>query len=298
MSFPEMRPMGVGEVLDRSFQTLRRHFGVLFATSVIGLSPILLLYLVMGNPGMMVSPETGMPTFSPTFFVLMLAGMLMGAVLWAALTAEVDGDATGGPVTVGDGLGTGFRMLLRMIGAGILVYLAALGLLIPVGIVAFLVSLVGALIGSTVVMTVLMGLGFAVPGVVAGVVWLSLTFLIAPALVIEKLGPVKALRRANELAKGGRLRVCATSILAYLVMLLPTLGLPFVLGMGAMLWSPQAAGQVSTIQLYIYEVVMIGVSAITTPFMVAAMVFTYYDRRVRREGFDVELASESVEASV
>lgn len=294
MSVPEMRPMGVGEVLDRSFQTLRRHFGVLFATSVIGLSPLLVLYLVMGNPGMMVDPQTGMPTFSPTFFLLMIAGMLMVAVLWGALTAEVDGDAVGGAVAVGDGFRTGFRALLRMIGAGILAYLAILGLMIPVGIVAFLVSLVGAVIGSTTVMAVLMVLGFAVPGILAGVIWLSLTFLMVPALVVEDLGPIRALRRANELAKGGRIRVCATAILAYLVMILPTIGLPFVLGMGPMLWNPQAAGQVSTVQLYLYEVVMIGASAFTTPFMVATMVFTYYDRRVRREGYDVELASASV----
>lgn len=298
MTVSEMRPMDMGEVLDRSFQTLRRHFGVLFATAVIGFLPLLILYLVAGTPyALMASTQPGTPGVSAAFIFLTIAAFVMMAVLWAALTAQADAHVTGGVVAVGTGLGTGFRSLLRMIGVGIMVYLAALVLVIPVALIGGVLSAVGGLTGSKVIADLLLFVGFVVPGAVALVIWLSLAFLTVPSLVIEKLGPIKAMRRALQLAKGGRLRVCAIAFLSYLVVLLPAFGLPILFGAGTLMWNPQAAGQMSATQLYLYQAVMIAVSAVTTPFMAATMVFTYYDRRVRREGYDVELASASVAAS-
>jgi len=299
MTVPQMRPMSVGEVLDRSFQTLRRHFGVLFITSLIGFAPFLAMYLMTGTAGSpAVSPATGMPTVAPFFVILFISSMIMTAVLWAALTRQVDADATGGPVTVGAGLGTGFRSLLRVIGAGILIYLAMFGLLIPVGIVGGIAAAVGGATGSTVVMGIIMAVGTVGAGGAAMVIWLSFAFLMVPALVIERLGPIKALRRANELAKGGRLRVSATAVMASLVVMLPAIGLPLLVGVGPALWNPQAAGQVGTVQLYLYQSLTLGVSAITMPFLVATTVYSYYDRRVRREGYDMELESASLTTSV
>lgn len=296
MTASEMRPMELGEVLDRSFQTLRRHFRVLFATAVIGLLPVLVLYLVVGTPyALMESSQPGAPVFSGALFLLMIVSLLMTAVVWAALTAQVDASATGGVVAVGDGFGAGFRSVLRMIGAGILVYLLMLLLMLPVVLIAVVLSLVGGMTGSAMLTGLLATVGGVVAGGLALVIWLSIAFLTVPALVIEKLGPIKAIGRANELAKGGRLGVCAISILAYLAVLLPTFGLGVVLGVGSVLWNPHAAGQMGATQMYLFQAAMVGASALTTPFMVAAMVFTYYDRRVRREGYDVELASASVD---
>jgi hypothetical protein len=299
MTVPEMRPMGVGEVLDRSFQTLRRHFGVLFATAAIGFAPLLVLYLVMGTPYSYMS-STGPPTAATSLalFVLGLVTMLMTAVLWGALTDEVDADARGRVVAVGAGLGTGFRATLRMIGAGILIYLAMMGLMLPVFLVGAVLAGLGAALGSSVLSGVLVVVGFVVAGAFAMVVWSSLAFLMVPALVIEKLGPIKALRRANALAKGGRIRVFVTALMAFLVVMLPAFGLPFLLGAGSMMWNPALAGQMSTTQLYLYQAVMVGASAVTTPFLVATAVYSYYDRRIRREGLDVEMASASVATSV
>lgn len=295
MTVSEMRPMDMGEVLDRSFQTLRRHFGVLFATAVIGFLPLLILYLVMGTPYALATPsQPGAPAIGGALIFLLLVSMLMMAVLWGALAAQVGAHVTGDVVAVGNGFKAGFRSLLRMIGAGILVYFVMLGLGIAVALIGLAIGGVGALTGSRTLADLLLFLGFVVPGVVALVIGLSLAFLTVPALVIEQLGPMKALGRANQLAKGGRLRVCAIAILAYLLVMLPAFGLPFLLGFGSTLLNPQAAGQVSATHLYLYQAIMIVTSAVTTPFMVATMVFTYYDRRVRREGYDVELASASV----
>lgn len=294
MIHPKMRPMGVGEILDRSFQALRSHFGTLVGTALVGFSPLLMFYMVAGVPYGAVPEDAllaGLGLALLVIGVLMLVGM---AAVWAGLTHQVDQAAKGRPVTIVDGLKAGLRSLFRLLGAGIMAYLALLALILPVGLIAGFVAALGGLAGSGPVVVTLTVLAIAVPGVIAMVVWSALAFLILPALVIERRGPIKALRRANELARGGRLRVCATALLAWLVVILPTLGIPFMLGAGAVMWDPQAAGTMSGIQLYAYQGLTFGVSALTTPFLAAAMVYTYYDRRVRREGYDVELASESM----
>jgi hypothetical protein len=47
----------------------------------------------------------------------------------------------------------------------------------------------------------------------------------------------------------------------------------------------------TTTQLYIQHVSTTLVNALTTPYVVGVLVLLYYDRRVRREGYYVELAA-------
>lgn len=294
MTQSRMRPMGVGEVLDRSFQALRSQFGTLAGTTLVGFSPLLVIYLVAGVPYGAMPADAMAAGFGVLLIVAMVLMFVGMAAVWAGLTHQVDEAANGRPVTIGGGLKRGLRSLLPLIGAGLLLYLALFALMIPVALIGGAGALLGGMLGAGLVAMVVMAVAFAVPGAIALVVWAALTFLILPALVIERLGPIKALRRANELARGGRVRVCATAFLAWLVVVLPTVGIPFLLGAGAVLWDPAAAGDMSTIQLYAYQATTFAVSALTTPFLAAAMVYTYYDRRARREGYDVELASSSV----
>ena len=156
-------------------------------------------------------------------------------------------------------------------------------------------AVAGAILGESVAAIVVMVLvgGAALLG--AALLWAPVAFLGLPAVILEGLGPVKAVRRATELGKGGRLRVTATALVAWIIMVLPTVGLSFLLGLGLSIWDPMAVGTASATQMYLYQVISFLVTGLTTPFMVAAMVFTYYDRRVRREGYDVELVSESIQ---
>lgn len=292
MSQLKMRPMGVGEILDRSFQILRARFGTLVGTALVGLSPLLGFYLLAGVPyGAVPGQDVTVGVGIVAVAVLMVVGMV---VVWAGLTHQVDQAAQGRPVTIGQGLKAGLRSSLRLVGAVILAYLALIGVMLPVLLIGGFLGAVGGAAASGPVMMTLLVVAIAVPAVIALVVWWAMTFLILPAMVIERRGPIKALRRANELAKGGRVRVCATALLAWLVVVLPAMGVPFLFGAGALMWDPQAAGDMSAMQLYGYQAMTFAISALTTPFLTAAMVFTYYDRRVRREGYDVEMASASI----
>ncbi|MFW5947672.1 MAG: hypothetical protein ACOCUW_04190 [Gemmatimonadota bacterium] len=292
--FTDLRPMTVGEILDRSFQVLRQHVGTLFVTALIGILPLLGLYLTMAPYAGAVSPEA-MAAMTTLFLVFYLLILMTTAVSWGALTRDVNRVVRGEPVSLTDGLRHGLRAFFRIAGLWLLVTLAAVG--------AFLVPVLGAaivLVGVSVIVGegVLAGLltfGLVLAALAIGLLlWAPVAFMGLPALMVEGLGPLRSLRRAHELGKGGRLRVTVTAFVAWLIVTLPAIGVPFLLGIGAALWDPAAAGTATATQLYLYQAISFLVTGLTTPFMVAVMVFTYYDRRVRREGYDVELVAESI----
>lgn len=289
----DLRPMTMGEVLDRSFQVLRRHLGTLFLTALVGILPLLGIYLSAIPYSSATAGASGAAAALFGFFYLLM--FLTAAVSWGALTRDVDQAAHGRSVGVKDGLARGFRAFFRIVGYWIMAYLAAVGILMPMIFIAGIVlAVAGGALGQSVLAVVLVG-GATVALLGAAVLfWAPIGFLGLPALMVEHLGPIKAVRRAHSLGKGGRFRVAATAFTAWLIMMLPTVGLSFLLGLGLAVFDPTAAGTSTSTQLYFYQVFSFLITGVTTPFMVAAMVFTYYDRRVRREGYDVELASESL----
>ena len=295
---PDLRPMAMGEVLDRSFQVLRRHLGPLFVTALIGIVPLLGIYLTAIPSTATVTPDFG-PAMATVFFVLYILLLLTMAVSWGAVTREVDRAVQGEPVSVMDGLRHGLKAFFRVVGFWIMAYLAILAVFLPALLAAGVVmAIAGFLFGESVLGGLIGFVAAAVAFTAAGFVWAPIGFLGLPAVMIEGLGPVKALRRAHELGKGGRVRVGVTALVAWVIMALPTLGLSFAMGLGFAAFDPTIAGTASTTQLYLYQVASFLVTGLTTPFMVATMVFMYYDRRVRREGYDVEVVSEPVPHTV
>jgi hypothetical protein len=297
MSMPTVRPMGVGEVLDRAFQMLRQHFGVLFVTALIGTLPYILFLAAALSPAAAGGEGDEGAAWVVVFMATIAVVLIATAVVWGALAHQIEGAVAGRRVTVGYGLRNGFRVMLRLVGAGLASYILLLLLMLPAGLIGFAVTMVaGLILGQGPVAVVLGGTGFAIPVVLAGIAWTAIVFLVLPVLVSEGAGPIRSLRRSNQLAKGGRLRVFATALVAWIVILLPAIGIPFLFGVGTALWDPTVAGVAGTTQLYLSQAVSLLAGAVTTPFLVAVMVFAYHDRRVRRDGYDLELASAALVA--
>jgi len=297
MTMPAVGPMGVGEILDRAFQILRAHFGTLFLTALIGTAPYMLLYAVLANPALEAGSADASAAFLLTFVTIMALVGLATAVVWGALAHQVQRAVTGGTVTVPDGLRHGIRALLRLLGAGLMVYLLLFALMIPVGLIGLVVVTVAALaFGEGMAAVLLSSLGIGVPVAILAVGWVALTFLVLPVVTVERAGPVRAITRSNQLARGGRPRVFITAFVAWLVILLPAIGLPYLLGISAAVWDPATVETVSSTRLLLYQATSFLVGGVTTPFLVATMVFAYFDRRVRREGYDVEAASAALGA--
>jgi hypothetical protein len=223
--------------------------------------------------------------------VLVLMG-LATSIAWAGIASQFGSAVAGEPVHVSAGLMRGMRALLPLIGLALLLYLILFGLMTP----AFLLMAAAAVaiamvlsgnVAATVVTAILIGVATCI----VLFWWASMAALTLPALAIERCGPIGAIKRAYALAKGARLRIVGLASLAWLIVMLPTVGTLTLFGMASTLWDPAAVVTLTTTQLYIQHVSTTLVNALTTPYVVGVLVLLYYDRRVRREGYDVELAA-------
>ena len=101
-------------------------------------------------------------------------------------------------------------------------------------------------------------------------------FAVMPALAIENLGPLAAIRRSKELARGANGRIMAVAglpLVAYLV--LANIIQQTLLTLGGYSVLVRAIATLTTTLLY--------------PFAAMPGILLYYDLRIRREGLDIQL---------
>lgn len=136
-------------------------------------------------------------------------------------------------------------------------------------------------------------LGFIVVGTIYGVMWWGGTlllvvpgmvvamryFAVIPAAVLEGLGWRAARRRSIELSRGDEWRILGVVHLAMLLYFLPYFAF----------W---AIPRPDSVLPMIAELLL---GAVATPLVYGVYVLLYFDRRVRAEGLDVQLAAGSLQ---
>jgi len=296
------RPLGFGELLDLSFQVYRRDFldytliaaaGQAPAHALVGLGLLTIEPLAVGQP-------LGPGQLSSAFIGTGIAALIFSAIAWTALASAIAGrikagDADqDGPGDGGPGFGASYRLALRrlpaFLAAGVL---AALLLTVVFFVPAFVSVLAGMLMGSFVV-----GVALTIFCTLAGFVWwISSVFGLLPAVVVEGCGPVGALRRSFALARGGRFRIFGTLAVVGVMLALPDLALQsFAYGVSSV-FAAEPAGVVSSAKYWGVSTGSFVLSSVTTPLMVSCVMLVHYDRRVRREGYDLEAAAASLAAT-
>jgi len=271
MAFSQLRPLSLGEVLDGAFTIYRRQFVSLFLTALLPQLPMIVLmalyYLFLGS----VTSPAG-PDLSATMgiTVMLVALVLLPLAIIGSFTAiggvtfQVARAYTGKPVTTGEAIRRGFQRSLPMTGAYLVV-----GIMSMFGLLAFII-------------------GFFV-------VWVS-AFAVAPAVVLERRGPIEAISRSWEMVKGAWGEVFLVIFIASMIATLPGSAVGMFAVFGGLvisggdpdtLMAAQAVGQVLS-QL---------TRTLTIPFSLGATVLLYYDRRVRTEALDVQMMAESLPAA-
>lgn len=292
---PTLRPLDFGEVLDGSFSLYRRHFTTLFLTALITLVPLSLLSGTSVRQIMLLDPadtEAGTAAFA-RLVPIMLLSLLGFAVMWAALTREASQAIQGEEVSLTDGFARAGRAFFPLVGAGIL---AAVLMFVAIVALSILAGIVGALVipalatGSRVVAAVI-GVGVALLFGAGSLLAAAALFAVVPAVVVEGRGPWGALKRSWQLSRGAWLRITGIFVVGYLIVTLPTLGVMVVTGTGSAMWDPTAAAALGTRQLFVQQLLGMASGALTLPFFVGCLVLLYYDRRVRTEALDLELAA-------
>jgi hypothetical protein len=133
---------------------------------------------------------------------------------------------------------------------------------------------------------VVVGVGFLlliIPGIILGA-GLSLSTV---ALVIERLPPTAAMDRSWKLTRGFRGKVLLTIFVAGLLFIIPAMILAVIVGIGA------ALGRITPVAVQVVTAVL---QVFVFPYVYAVITVLYYDLRVRKEGFDLDLLAAATAA--
>ncbi len=309
----ELRPLSLGEILDRSFTLYRRHFwlfiGIMALPHIVNVAVVLLLQGLVGPifalPPGLDPAKAGMDAdlAAGKYLLVILVAAVVGWVLYSlamgATTFAVSEVYLGRPSTIRGAYQRIRGRLGALMYAVLQVMLRFIGLLVLVSIFsAFLIGVSGAMLGrSNPVLFGVLGL-LVMLLMFAGFVlafWIVLRYgVVVPALLLENLKARQALKRSAWLTKGYRGRIFLTfllmSLLAYVVILV--LQGPFWIVTAL---TAAKSGHVPA-WLGTLSVAAAGLGgALSGPLLMIGFAVLYYDIRVRREAFDLQLMMAALE---
>ncbi|MBE1456607.1 MFS family permease [Nocardiopsis terrae] len=312
-----LRPMTLGDIFNGAFSYVRNNprttVGLALLVMAIAsvLSTVSATWLtndyvttideIMADP-YAVDPEDPLFNTSPMVTLLGFVGDLLllvgGAVLLGLLAAVVGMSVLGYRLTMGQA----WQAVRGRVGAIIGLAFIKLGIQVVIGVIAFVVLFVALILGFAIafganepgagvaVGFLVVLVGCALVGVPALWIWIRLYYAM-PLVVLERLGPGRAMARSWRLSQQNWWRTLGYWLLALLIVLVVNmvLAMPFgflagvisTLG-GDAVWAPVLAGVIT-------YVVTVLIYAITQPFLAGVNTLLYIDLRMRREGLDLKL---------
>ena len=272
----DLRPLSLGEILDRTFSIYRAHFLLFMGIAAVPQAFILvfnlgetLLITLPTNP---VTARAASSTLKPAMFGAFAAGALLGGIVFFAAYIYSHGAAVnavsdiylGRPATI---LGS-FRKM-RGHAANLLGVMILNGLAVFAG---FFVFIVGAFYAMCRLCTCV------------------------PAAILEDKGPSDSLGRSWELTQDNVGRALAIIALYFAISyaLVGLFSVPFLIMIGV------ATYQKSLAMIQFWTVMntlgaFIG-GTLATPVVTIATTVFYYDLRVRKEAFDLQMMMATVPA--
>jgi uncharacterized membrane protein len=257
MTPPTLRPLTVGEILDTSFTLYRRHFAALATVALVCTGLPLVLRLFLEAGG-------GFMSNLSLAFLYGLSLVVLNLIATGATVFIVSESYLGRPITAREALHRATPHI-------------------------------GRILVCSLLMAFIIGLGFFLL-VVPGVMLATGLALAIPAVVLEPRSASAALSRSLELTRGSRWRIF---ILAFVLLILLYIPVVAITGLLAVLL-PQASGErfgpasVSTV-----AAIAVGgvVQMFIYPLFYCVLTVTYYDLRVRKEGFDLELLASTLQSA-
>ena len=296
-----LRPLGVGEILDGAFASIRRNpkailglAAVVMTISAVISAVITRTLLNLGSlnlptPGQQLTPAQAthlvgriVAVALPAFGLTILLTIIVQAVLAGLLAPIIARGVAGQQISAADAWRITRPRLPSLLLATLLVLLAGLGPVLIIGVIVGIALLAGApaaVYGGII----LLGLAALVL-----TIWLStMLSLVTPVVVLENERPVHALARSWQLVRRSFWRVFGITLLAGIIVAIAggILQLPFTF-FGAVLGS----GTGGTVILVIGA---IAAGTVTRPITAGVTVLLYVDMRMRKEGLDLALRTAS-----
>lgn len=250
MSVPTMRPLSLGEALDASLAFYRQLFVQLLGVSLAAQAiPLAYSAYLDAQTG---GAAGGVVLHPVLFLVSLLIGILAGSIGTAASTLIVSESYLGRSLTTGRALRRAMQFL-------------------------------GRLIALSVAMGLLVGVGFLLL-VVPGFVMFSGLILSSPALVLENQPSAgAAMRRSWILSRGFRGKLLGAYLVAFLILMIPPIAITVLAAMFGL------SGATASAQSTVVRIVASALQVLVYPILYVITTVLYYDMRVRKEGFDIEM---------
>ena len=259
-----LAPKELGDFLEESLAIFRGNFGPFILISLVAHVPVLALSLLSGSDAQ--SAET-VETVEVAEAFAELGAILVGTlvvafvagyfntVMSAASVMAVGQYYTEGIIDIGRCLRRAWYRIASLSAGYVVVALA--------------------LVGAGVLMLVLIGIPLFFYLLV---VW----FFFVECIMLERKRPMDSLWRSRDLVQGSYWRV----FLIGLVYTLIAVGISIVAGL--------AGGLLSDISPILSSIVVVGLSALITPFLWIGRTLVYFDLRIRKEQYSMDdLAAEA-----
>jgi len=274
----QFEPMSTGMVLDGAFRFYAQHFPLMLGISGILNVPILVLTVLpvfLARAGS--SPFLAVTAAISSMLIGLVALLVVYPLVTGATTKAVSDTYLGNPVTVGSALKVAWRrfgtLLMAQTVAGMIVLLGFILLVVP------------------------------------GILWMLSYTLIPPVVMIEAAerkgarpvpsppgdpgrgtpritdrGEIR--RRSWELVKGNRGKVFVVLFVFVVMQVLLGSAGNWIAGMGF--------GAGSNLARAIQSIIGNVVAIVVAPLQTIAITLLYYDFRIRKEGFDLEMLSQAI----
>ncbi len=285
MSTELLRPRDVSELLDVAFALIRAHFPVFATLAGVTALPV----LVASTATIAMLPELA-PTMSGDDATVAAAAVASGgfsalqllfiipfslaAWLWffvagSSLIFATSDAYRGQPVEAGSAFRRAMRATGDILGASIAKYLALFALFVLMMIAAGVLGMVSKLLA---VAAMFGGFGFVV---VLTLRW----FVVTAVAALEDVTGSDALGRSHKLTRGASGRIFFLGLIMFVLAMCFSIASTFALSFAG---SAIVAGLANSLWLLLY------------PFLNVIEAVTYFDQRIRTEGFDLEMMTQQL----
>ena len=319
---PHLRAMSIGDMFDAAFRLYRKHFltfiGIVALVQVpMSIVHFYLEYVVAGNatldvlrfsarppvirPGQ--NPLSAFPinsflTFYGIIFgVAIFQGLIIQNLTTGALANAISRSYLGRPISILGAYGFGLRRYLSLIASSFVLLLIGIIVVALFGGCAFgaVVLFARSLGGRAAFAGILLG-WFAIILLIILLIPVILFFFIrfvltTQAIVLEGRGPLSGLARSWKLISKSFWRALGVFVLvlllSYLLSVIPSLLLTF----GLNLITGNSATSMLRNQALGSFVAQVGL-IVGLPLLFSVYTLLYYDLRIRKEGYDLELMAQ------
>lgn len=294
-----LRPLSTSELLDRTFHLYRNHFLIFVTISAIPQIPVLALHMTDAALWLrIIVASRGLRTL--LFIVVGFLGVEVSHAVAAVAVARLH---LGESVSIRSAFSRARGSLLRVIWIVFVTFILPFALAVVLGLIAVGISATtlygtgllnsrdttSVFISAMVVLVTFL----AVP-LLALRLWMAWS-LVVPVTVLEGGGLRPTIRRSRRLTAGRRGRIFVIYVLmfvlTYVVQIL--FQTPYYILAGQQAFTP--LGHLGVTRIMVSAAGSFLATSFVGPLLEIAITLIYYDERVRKEGFDLQLMMANME---